>query len=50
MHYAAYSINHPKYPKLRIITINTDFWYRSNLFNYVYVKHSENHSKSTVKI
>jgi hypothetical protein len=26
MHYAAYSINHPKYPKLRIITLNTDFW------------------------
>ena len=24
MHYAAYSINHPKYPKLRIITLNTD--------------------------
>ena len=35
MHYAAYSINHPKFPKLRIITINTDFWYRSNLFNYM---------------
>lgn len=27
MHYAAYSINHPEYPKLRIITLNTDFWF-----------------------
>ena len=35
MHYAAYSINHPKYPKLRIITLNTDFWYRSNYLNFI---------------
>lgn len=34
-HYAAYSINHAQFPKLRIVTINTDFWYRSNLFNYM---------------
>ncbi|KIX06248.1 uncharacterized protein Z518_04223 [Rhinocladiella mackenziei CBS 650.93] len=41
MHYAAYSINHPKYPKLRIITLNTDFWYRSNLFNYINTTHPD---------
>ncbi|KAK5236373.1 hypothetical protein LTR47_002324 [Exophiala xenobiotica] len=35
MHYAAYSINHPVYPKLRIITLNTDFWYRSNFLNFI---------------
>ncbi len=35
MHYAAYSINHPVYPKLRIITLNTDFWYKSNFLNFM---------------
>ncbi|KAI1628925.1 sphingomyelin phosphodiesterase [Exophiala viscosa] len=35
MHYAAYSINHPTYPKLRIITLNTDFWYKSNYLNFI---------------
>ena len=26
-HYAAYGINHAQYPKLKIIALNTDFWY-----------------------
>jgi hypothetical protein len=34
-HYAAYSINHPKYPKLKIISMNTDFWYIQNHNNFV---------------
>lgn len=42
MHYAAYSINHPKYPKLRIITLNTDFWYRSNYLNLINTTNPDN--------
>ena len=42
VHYAAYSINHPKYPKLRIITLNTDFWYRSNYLNYINTTNPDN--------
>lgn len=34
-HYGAYSINHPKYPKLRVVTFNSDFWYHSNFLNYM---------------
>ncbi|EXJ92413.1 hypothetical protein A1O3_00964 [Capronia epimyces CBS 606.96] len=41
-HYAAYSINHARFPKLRIVTINTDFWYRSNLFNYINTTNPDN--------
>jgi hypothetical protein len=42
MHYAAYSINHPKYSKLRIITLNTDFWYHSNYLNFVNTTNPDN--------
>ena len=42
MHYAAYSINHPTYPKLRIITLNTDFWYRSNYLNNINTTNPDN--------
>ena len=42
MHYAAYSINHPQYPKLRIITLNTDFWYRSNYLNFINTTNPDN--------
>ena len=42
MHYAAYSINHPTYPKLRIVTLNTDFWYRSNFLNYINTTNPDN--------
>jgi Calcineurin-like phosphoesterase len=42
MHYAAYSINHPKYPKLRIITLNTDFFYRSNYLNFINTTNPDN--------
>lgn len=42
MHYAAYSINHPKYPKLRIITLNTDFWYKSNYLNFINTTNPDN--------
>ncbi|RMD44781.1 hypothetical protein DV735_g345, partial [Chaetothyriales sp. CBS 134920] len=41
-HYAAYSINHPTYPKLRIITLNTDFWYRSNFLNFINTTNPDN--------
>lgn len=33
-HYGAYSVKVPGY-NLRVITINTDFWYKSNYFNYI---------------
>lgn len=42
MHYAAYSINHPKYPKLRVITLNTDFWYHSNYLNLINTTNPDN--------
>ena len=31
-HYAAYAHTHPS--GIRIISINTDFWYKANIFNY----------------
>ena len=42
MHYAAYSINHPVYPKLRIITLNTDFIYKSNFLNFINTTNPDN--------
>ncbi|KAL6240483.1 hypothetical protein RBB50_012595 [Rhinocladiella similis] len=42
MHYAAYSINHPAYPKLRIITLNTDFWYKANFLNFINTTNPDN--------
>jgi hypothetical protein len=35
IHYGGYSINHAVYPKLRIIAWNTDFWYHSNVLNFM---------------
>jgi hypothetical protein len=32
----------PEYPKLRIITLNTDFWYRSNFLNYINTTNPDN--------
>ena len=34
-HYAAYGINHAQYPKLKIIALNTDFWYVDNYLMYI---------------
>jgi hypothetical protein len=42
VHYAAYSINHPVYPRLRIITLNTDFWYHSNFLNFINTTNPDN--------
>jgi hypothetical protein len=41
-HYGAYSINHPVYSKLRIITLNTDFWYRNNFLNFINTTNPDN--------
>ena len=41
-HYAAYSIHHPVYTKLRIITLNTDFWYHSNYLNLINTTNPDN--------
>ena len=41
-HYAAYSIHHPVYTKLRIITLNTDFWYHSNFLNFINTTNPDN--------
>lgn len=41
-HYGAYSITHPVYSKLRIITINTDFWYRNNYLNFINTTNPDN--------
>ena len=41
-HYGAYSITHPKYTKLRIITLNTDFWYRNNYLNFINTTNPDN--------
>jgi hypothetical protein len=35
LHYAAYSINVSHFPGLRMITFNTDFWYKSNFYNFI---------------
>ncbi|KDQ62021.1 hypothetical protein JAAARDRAFT_150983 [Jaapia argillacea MUCL 33604] len=37
--YAAYMVN--RMDGLRIITLNTDFWYRSNYFNYINLSHPD---------
>lgn len=39
-HYAAYSVQ--RQDGLRIITINTDFWYTANYFNYINLASSDN--------
>jgi hypothetical protein len=41
-HYGGYSINHPKYSTLRIISINTDFWYRNNYLNFINTTNPDN--------
>lgn len=42
MHYGGYSINHPKYPKLRTISLNSDFWYRNNYLNFINTTNPDN--------
>ncbi|OIW29917.1 sphingomyelin phosphodiesterase [Coniochaeta ligniaria NRRL 30616] len=37
LHYGGYAITHPVYPNLRIITLNTDLWYRNNMYTFVNV-------------
>lgn len=39
-HYGAYSIQHAT--NLKIITINTDLWYRANIFAYINSTHPDN--------
>ncbi|KAK8866189.1 hypothetical protein IAR55_001340 [Kwoniella newhampshirensis] len=39
-HYGAYSIQHA--PTLKIITLNTDLWYRANIFAYINSTQSDN--------
>jgi sphingomyelin phosphodiesterase len=39
-HYAAYSVQ--RNDGLRIITLNTDFWYRANLYNYINLTGADN--------
>ncbi|WVQ79165.1 hypothetical protein IAT38_001261 [Cryptococcus sp. DSM 104549] len=39
-HYGAYSIQHA--PNLKIITLNTDLWYRANIFAYLNSTHPDN--------
>jgi sphingomyelin phosphodiesterase len=34
-HYGAYSTLHPSLPNLRIISLNSDFYYRANPFNFI---------------
>lgn len=34
-HHMGYTALHPKYPKLRIIALNTNFWWLQNYYNYV---------------
>ena len=38
-HYGGYSITPRR--GLRVITFNTDFWYRSNVFNYIHSSHPD---------
>jgi hypothetical protein len=40
-HYGGYSIK-TQYPGLRIIAFNTDFWYRTNFFNYINTTNPDN--------
>ncbi|KAI9737357.1 MAG: hypothetical protein M1834_009511 [Cirrosporium novae-zelandiae] len=40
LHYGAYSIKTPH--GLRIITLNTDFWYKSNYLNYINTTNPDN--------
>ena len=49
-HYAAYSINHPKYPKLKIIALNTDFWYIGNSNNFVHSSDPDNSGLFTLLV
>jgi len=60
-HYGAYSVLHPTLPNLRIISLNSDFYFRGNIFNYINITnpdpsgilawlaseltHSENHNE-----
>ncbi|KAI0727851.1 sphingomyelin phosphodiesterase [Fomitopsis betulina] len=39
-HYSAYSVQ--RTDGLRIITVNTDFWYRANYYNYINLSSSDN--------
>ncbi|KAF8495085.1 sphingomyelin phosphodiesterase [Gautieria morchelliformis] len=39
-HYAAYSVQ--RQDGLRVITLNTDLWYRANYFNYINLTNSDN--------
>ncbi|CCM04993.1 uncharacterized protein FIBRA_07191 [Fibroporia radiculosa] len=39
-HYASYSVQ--RQDGLRIITLNTDFWYTQNMFNYINLSSSDN--------
>ncbi|KAK5046501.1 hypothetical protein LTR84_008304 [Exophiala bonariae] len=34
-HHMGYTALHPKYPKLRIIALNTNFWWLQHYYNYV---------------
>lgn len=38
-HYAAYMVK--RVDGLRIITLNTDLWYRANMFNYINMSSSD---------
>lgn len=35
LHYGGYAITHPTYPNLRIITLNTDLWYKNNMYTFI---------------
>ncbi|WVQ76951.1 hypothetical protein IAR50_006630 [Cryptococcus sp. DSM 104548] len=39
-HYGAYSVQHA--PNLKIITLNTDLWYRANIFAFINSTHPDN--------
>ncbi|ODN78055.1 hypothetical protein L202_05136 [Cryptococcus amylolentus CBS 6039] len=39
-HYGAYSMQHA--PNLKIITLNTDLWYRANIFAFINSTHPDN--------
>lgn len=38
LHYGGYAITHPVYRNLRIITVNSDLWYRNNMFTFVHAR------------
>ncbi len=48
LHYAAYSVKN--HYGLRIITLNTDFWYRSNFFNFINTTNPDNSGMLTLII